>query len=350
MKKIAVLSKDLKIGGIQRSLLNFLTLLDPKKYKVDCYLYDNEIFYKEGLPKNINYVFLKPRPQITKLLPFKLLKFFSTSKLNNIEYDYIIDYDGYQTDTALDAVLSYGKKKISWIHSDFLMKYKYSLKYRVMHFFMKSKYKYFDKFVAVSDGAYKAFELLNKTEIKNKVLIIPNYINTKAIFSNLNETCDLKIDEKKYNFISVGRICKVKAYDDLINILYELKKVRKDFHFYLIGNGEEKESIISLIEKKDLGNFVTLLGGKENPFKYENLMDGFILNSVYEGQGMVLMEAKALGLELFFPKHLEKYNFELKGTNNLYMSLLNANKKPKKYDNLLKYNKNTIEKIGILLK
>ena len=57
-----------------------------------------------------------------------------------------------------------------------------------------------------------------------------------------------------------------------------------------------------------MNEFITLLGNQPNPFKYLKLMDGFVLTSRYEGQGMVLWEAKALGLEIFMSKNLEKYN------------------------------------------
>ena len=53
---------------------------------------------------------------------------------------------------------------------------------------------------------------------------------------------------------------------------------------------------------------MTLLGNQPNPFPYMDRMDGFVLTSRYEGQGMVIWEAKALGLPLYLSKNLEAYN------------------------------------------
>ena len=36
-------------------------------------------------------------------------------------------------------------------------------------------------------------------------------------------------------------------------------------------------------------------------------MDGFILESRYEGQGIVILEAKILGLDLIIPDRLKEY-------------------------------------------
>ena len=286
MKRIAILSKNLKVGGIQRSLINFLNLIDYSKYQVDCYLYEKEIFYHEQINKNVNLIFLKPRPKLIKFIPFTIVKQFSKCRLENKKYDFVIDYDGYQTDTAVDAILSSSKTKICWIHQNYLMKAKEEIKYRILHFFMKGKYKYYDRFVAVSRGVIEPFEILNKIKINEKCIVIPNYIDTSIIFERAKEPCDLEVDNTKYNFVSVGRICKAKGYDILINYLFELTKYRKDFHFYLIGDGVERSRIEKQINDLHMNDYITLLGNQSNPFKYLKLMDGFILTSRYEGQGM----------------------------------------------------------------
>ena len=340
MKKIAIVSKDLRIGGIQRSLINFLVNINFNKYKVDCYLYNKENFYKDIFPKEVNIYYLSARPSIIKFIPFNIVKLFAKSQLNDNEYDYVIDYDGYQTDTAIDTILSNGKNKVCWIHQDVLLKKREEKKYAILHLFMKKKYQYYNKFVGVSKGIIKPFEELNEIDIRKNSLVIPNYIDTKVIFIKAQEPCnDLVVDKNKYNFVSVGRICKAKGYDILINYLKELAKYRTDFHFYLIGDGIDKSKLIAQVNKLNLNSYITFLGSKQNPFKYESLMDGFVMTSRYEGQGMALWEAKSLGLEIFMTKNLEKYNDGLIGYDNMVDALSKAQKKKKKYDNLDNYNK-----------
>lgn len=74
-----------------------------------------------------------------------------------------------------------------------------------------------------------------------------------------------------------------------------------------------------------------------------NKMDGFVLTSRYEGQGMVILEAKALGLKLFTPKRLEKYNEGIKGYRNLPKELEKARRQTKSFNSLKSYNENILK-------
>ena len=67
-------------------------------------------------------------------------------------------------------------------------------------------------------------------------------------------------------------------------------------------------------------------------------MDALVLTSRHEGQGMVLWEAKALGLDLIFEKHLEKYNADLTGTDDIVSAIVNQKKHVKQLDSLDYYN------------
>ena len=349
MKKLAILSNNLKVGGIQRSLVNLLNQIDYTKYQVDCYLYEEDIFYQDQINNKANIIFINARSKMIKFIPFNIALKFSKCKLQKKEYDYAIDFDGYQTNTAIDVLLSNSKTKICWIHSNLYMKAQNEIRYRVLHFFAKNKYHYYDKYVAVSKGIISPFEKLNKININNKTTIIPNFIDTNIIFEKAKEECDLIVDKNKYNFVSVGRISKAKGYDILINYLFELTKHRQDFHFYLIGDGECRDIIENQINTLNMNSYITLLGNQSNPFKYLRLMDGFIMCSRYEGQGMVLLEAKALGLKIFMTKNLEQYNEGLIGYEDLLTGLKKAEKKEKKNDALKTYNNGIRKKIDELL-
>ena len=181
-------------------------------------------------------------------------------------------------------------------------------------------------------------------------MVIPNIINTKEIFDKCHETVnDIEIDKEKYNLITVGRICHQKGYDILLKDFQEIVKKRKDIHLYIIGDGEDREKLIKLTDKLGLGDDVTFGGKKQNPFKYEEIMDGFVLTSRYEGQGMAILEAKALGLDIFIGKNIEKYNgYNIIGCDDVVESIIKAKKKKKKYDDLKEYNDNIIKNINKL--
>ena len=349
MKKIAIFVEDLSLGGIQRSLINILNVIDYSKYSIDLYMTRNNIFYND-LNDNVNICYLKPTLYIFKFINFDLARKIASLyyKIPDIEYDISIDFNTYQFSCSYYALSVKAKRYISWIHNDIKEEALSNKKYNILHRFMLSKYKYFDEYVGVSEGAIDSFKQMHKLYNK-KYYCIQNLINTKDIFDKSKEKVDLKIDKNKYNLISVGRLIYQKGFDILIEDMHELIKEREDVHLYILGDGEDKDKLIKQIKYNELDDFITMLGSTSNPFKYEMMMDGFVLESRYEGQGMAILEAYSLGLDIFIPKRIEKYNgYNIKGCNNIVDSIKNSKKHKKKLDDLSNYNSNIIENLNKL--
>ena len=136
----------------------------------------------------------------------------------------------------------------------------------------------------------------------------------------------------------------------MLDNIKQLSNVRKDFHLYIIGDGDEKEKLIEQMKRLDLEQYVTFLGNQKNPFKYLKEMDLFYLSSRYEGQGMVILEAKSVGLDVLIPKHLEKYCPPIKGVDDvlLYLKKYKKSNKTKKFDDLNDYNNNIRKELNNL--
>ncbi|MCX4248461.1 MAG: glycosyltransferase [Bacilli bacterium] len=347
MKKVAIFQVDLNIGGIQKSCVNLVNNIDTSKYEVDLYLISKENVFINDINKKINIKYLDPLPYITKLLPISLLSLFYSPKIDK-KYDIVIDFNSYSNETAIAAIKTEASTKIMWVHNDVEIKIKEEILYRVLHIMFKSKYKYFNKFVGVSTGALDSFIRLNKVKDK-ETLVIPNFIDTKEIKEKIKAKSNIKIDENKINICSTGRIVHQKGFDILVNFINSIKDELTNHHFYIIGDGSEKTHIESLIKELKLENLVTLTGFLDNPYPLMNNMDAFILMSRYEGQGMVFLEAKSLGLDVIMPKALEKYvDKEIKGVEDIKSAILNLKKHPHKFDELENYNKKIKDKINNL--
>ena len=336
-KNIAIFVDNLDVGGIQRSIVNLLNNVDYSKCNIDLYFFNKKNFY--DLSDKVNVIFLKKPSVFYKYIPFSISKKILKVDYLDKEYDLSIDFESYQVYTAVGALNCKSKKRVIWIHNDYVMKCKDNKKFRVLYTLSKGKYHYFDTFCAVSEGAMDSF--LKLQNFKNKeFFIVPNFIDTNEIKTKLKDDCDLEVDSKKINIVSMGRLCSQKGFDLLLYNIKELLKYRKDFHLYIIGDGKLKNNIEKLILKLKINNYVTLLGNQKNPFKYMKKMDLFYLNSRYEGQGMVLLEAKSVGLDVLIPSYLEKYCPNIKGTNNIINYLVNYKKpkREKKFNDLKKYN------------
>ncbi|MBE6160872.1 MAG: glycosyltransferase [Firmicutes bacterium] len=347
MKKIALFQTDLGYGGIQKSIINLLNSLDYNKYEVDLYLFSRVNVFNDLLNDNVKIIYKKSLPYITKFVDFELLNKMYSNTIEK-EYDVAIDFNSYSMDTALACLNVKAKKKVIWVHNDIKIKLKEEGKYRVLYHFFSKKYKYYDAFVAVSKGALDSFKEYNKYNSK-QYLVIPNIINTEEIFNLINEKENINVDESKYNLCSVGRLSHQKGFDILLDDVKQIVQNNFNFHLYIIGDGPKKKQLIKQINCLQLNKYVTLLGAKNNVYSILNKMDGFVLTSRYEGQGMVFLEAKALGLDIIMPKHLEKYIDGINGTNDIVKSILKLKKHEKKYNSLKSYNNDIIKKINNLL-
>jgi len=347
MKKIAIFQTDLSMGGIQKSLVNLVNEIDYNKYEVDLYLFNKENFFNNSLPKKLNIVYLNPLPYMSRLVFFSILRKVKHYDIKK-KYDIAIDYNSYSQECALACLNTDAKEHIMWVHNDVERERKNDIKYRTLRFFFKSKYNKFDKYVCVSKGLIDPFKRINKIK-HNNFEVIPNLVLADEIINKSKEKVDLVVDPNKYNLVSVGRFVIQKGYDILINDMKKITSKRKDIHLYLIGDGNQRKKLENLVKENKLEDYITFLGSQPNPFKYEKLMDGFILESRYEGQGIVILEAKILGLDLIIPDRLKEYIEDVPFTNDICKTVISLKKKKeKKIDKLEDYNKNINNKINKL--
>lgn len=348
MKRIAIFQVDLAVGGIQRSLINLLNSIDYSKLYVDLYLFTNDKFYEESLPKEVNITYLNKLNKINKIVPFSILKLLYKYRIKK-KYDVAIDFNGYSNETALALINCDAEKKVMWIHSDLEQRRKFDFKYRLLFQLTFSKYRYVNEFVAVSVGVKQAFERITNTQ-KN-IVVIPNIILSKDIINLSLEKTDFKVNKKYINFVTMGRLCFAKGFDILLSIMNDIISQNHLIKLYIIGDGPEKKKLEKYINKHNLQNNVYLLGAQKNPFPIMKMMDAFILTSRYEGQGMVVLEAKTLGLPVFITKNLEKYNFGIVGYgyDDIKKEILYFKRQLKKNDLLINYNQKVSDDIMGLL-
>jgi len=337
MKSIAIFQSDLRVGGIQKALVNVLNEIDYTKCEVDLFLFDDKCFFDMPEHENLHIHFLKPYFWLNRLVYFNVLRRFAKIDLPDKEYDVAIDFNSYRNECSVAAVNLKAKKRVMWIHNDVEIKLKNEVKYRVLWHFFNKKIELFDEFCAVSPGIIEGFRRVSGT--KKPITAIPNHVDTEEIFRKAALPLEgFETDKSKYNLCSVGRLCHQKGYDMLMEMLHEVKKNRSDLRFYLIGDGPDREKLEKQIAQLGLSDMVTLLGNQPNPFNYLAEMDGFVLTSRYEGQGIVILEAKAVGLELFLSENLEKYNPGILATKDIVAALSAAQRREKVRDDLKDYN------------
>jgi len=347
MKHIAIFQSDLLVGGIQKSLINILNDIDYSRYEVDLFLFDSECFFDMPEHDNLNIHILKPYPAFTKLVYFGLLRRFRPVVRNDKHYDVSIDFNSYRSDCAVGALGVKADRYVMLIHNDVEIKLKNEPKYRILWHFFKGKLRRYDMFAAVSPGIIEGFR--RTTGIRDKEIVtLPNHIDTAEIFRKRGMPVDFRVDNACFNICTMGRICHQKGFDLLVGYMAEVVRRRPEARLYIIGDGPDREKLLAQIGSLGLSDKITLLGNQPNPFPYMQQMDAFVLTSRYEGQGMVILEAKALGLPLYISRNLEAYNPGIRGYDDIAGALIAARRQEKQPDDLAAYNagiRRTLERI-----
>jgi len=72
----------------------------------------------------------------------------------------------------------------------------------------------------------------------------------------------------------------------------------EDFVIVMIGDGDLRKPLERVIESEGVGEFVKVLGNKDEPVKYLEATDIFLLPSMSEGISVAVTEAMAMGLPI----------------------------------------------------
>jgi glycosyltransferase involved in cell wall biosynthesis len=301
--RILSLISPVKFGGGERLLLDQAKVFRDKgiEYVIVCLNRSSE-FEKFLNQENVKYFNLTdiefkqtPTRKEYLFLFFKLLpRLFKLRKLIQKEKPDVLVSNGFPAVflVPLSVLFLKAKHKIFYVHH--FQKQKENFLIRKIYLWFLRRYK---KVIAVSSATADSLKIVFP-EIKDKVLSIPNGINTKRF--EIKETKEEL--RKKLNLpdgvlgICVGRLTPFKNQKFLIKVAKEIK--RDDFYILIVGDGDEYENLKREIEKEKLEDRVRLLGfipSDEIPY-YLKASDIFLYPSLKEGFSVVILEVMASGL------------------------------------------------------
>lgn len=104
-------------------------------------------------------------------------------------------------------------------------------------------------------------------------------------------------DVDKNIIVSVGRLTPVKNPTFALEVMAELKKIRNDFRYLWVGDGELKEEVETKIAELGLEDTVILTGVRTDIPQILACCDCFLMPSLFEGLPFSLVEAQAAGLK-----------------------------------------------------
>lgn len=140
----------------------------------------------------------------------------------------------------------------------------------------------------------------NKTFDEGKVLVVNNGIDVDSYSFNekirKEKRKELNLKDTDIVIGHIGRFMKQKNHEFLIDIFNELYKENNNYKLMLIGQGPLQDEMKQKVKDLGIEDAVMFLGQKTDANKYYQAMDLFLFPSLYEGLGMVFVEAQSAAL------------------------------------------------------
>lgn len=310
-KKVLFYNGSLRMGGIERVLVEVLQNIDKSKIDIDLVIEDEtrtlNVFEKD-IPKEIEIFYLKPEKLI------KITDFFRRNKKNifyKIIYNLLMNYETYikrsslkklvknkKYDVVIDFDMGLSKyikmidvnKKIAWIHAS--IKNWYEKESRIVR--LGKRLQQYHKIVAICDEMKEETASLFPF-LKDKLLRIYNPFNFDRILTLSEENVE-NIYYKGNFIIAIARLTThQKDFPTLIKGFKRAKELREISEKLLIlGDGPDREKIEKIIRDENMENDIILLGSIKNPYPWLKKAKVFVHSSKYEGLPTVLIEALIL--------------------------------------------------------
>ena len=302
--KILILQPNMVVGGIEKSLLNFLELF-KNDHEIDLFLLSNKGEFLANIDtKKVNIITSKnakhPKNMINEIFrKFAILTgmksyFKKTQFLMQKEYDVAICYHGMNLELLKIMKLNViAKKKVAIIHGD---------PSRLNKRILKESLSVNDKVACVSKSCSN--ELIKMfPSFDNKISFIYNPQNSEEIIQKSKEYVIEYEDKQKVHLLSVARLGREKGHLRLLGVAKKLiSEGITDFHIHLVGDGEMYHCVRDTIKNDSLEDCVTMYGNKINPYPYFINADLFVLMSYHEAAPMVIGECSLLKLPILSTK------------------------------------------------
>lgn len=272
-------------------MLHLVRGFAEKGYEVDLVLAKCEGPYLREVPENVNVVDLKAGRVLTSLpaLVRYLRRAQPVALLSAMDHSNIV---------ALWAkrIASVRARVVVSVHTTLSIGVKHSnSRGRLIPYIARWCYGWADGVVAVSRGA--ADDLSNTIGLpRERIRVIYNPVVVPELFELAKEPVEhpwFRAGEPTV-VLSVGRLTAPKDYSTLLRAFALVKRARP-VRLVILGEGEERAGLETMVRNFGLEDVVSLPGFAKNPYDYMSKAEVFVLSSAWEGFGNVLVEAMAVG-------------------------------------------------------
>ena len=156
-------------------------------------------------------------------------------------------------------------------------------------------------------------DTLKLFKIKNKIKVIPNFIELVKEPKDIQATCQRYVmaNENERIITHISNFRKVKRIPDIIKIFYHIQK-EIPAKLMMVGDGPEKEKAEALCMELGIYDKVIFFGNSNEIDKILSFTDLFLLPSETESFGLAALEAMSCGVPVISSNSggLPEVNFE----------------------------------------
>lgn len=299
VKKILIMNEFIVEGGIETVMMDLVNNLDKKRYSITILTPEYDPSFHDHYGEHIEYMciykFLSPEHGFISSFGNKFKRYMGRTiarmDIKRKNFDIAISLkEGFCMKFISTIEVP---KKLAWVQGD------YGALHWTKVYFKEGEelecMKKFDSVVCVSKQVKKS--LIRLVGDPQNLVTRDNPIDENRIIEMSKECLDYESNHEAPLFVSVGRLTAVKGFDMMLRVCRRLNEEGYVYSLDIVGDGEEKESLLEYIEENKLGN-VRLLGFQKNPYKYLKKADWFISTSKVEGYAIVIQEAAILGVPI----------------------------------------------------
>ncbi|MBV1817956.1 glycosyltransferase family 1 protein [Clostridium cochlearium] len=292
-------------GGAETMIMNIYRNIERSKIQFDFMIHtDKECDYNDEIIKLGGKIYNVPRYSGSNHFNYKK----AWDSFFNIHPEYRIIHGHMRSTASIYLKIAKKHRLITIAHSHSTSSRGNKFEQLVKNI-MQFPIRYIaDYLFACSDEAGKWLfgrNVLNKSNYK----VIKNAIDIeKYTFNEVkrNEIREILGIEDKFVVGHVGSFTYPKNHKFLISVFYEIQKKYKDSILLLVGDGEIRPYIQKHIDDLGINDKVKLTGVVGNVNDYMQAMDVFVFPSIFEGLGIVAIEAQTSGLPCIVAETIPK--------------------------------------------
>ncbi len=293
-KKIFFLISSLSFGGAQKQTIALLNGLDPQEIRASVgYIIKRDDLLPEINRENIEGIYCFNKRHRLDIAVIKRVR----KTLRDTKPDIVVCVDPYPLLIARLALM-FSKSPCSVVNVIHMTKMRNSYIELAVRILYRTLINGVDQLIFVSHNQKEYW--LDHFKIKNKnIHVIHNGIDLDyfscTASNRLTERSDLGVSDDEFLFCTCAVLRPEKQLTDLIHAAAILQKQGFPVKILIVGDGPERDKIVTCIKSYDLSSYVKMIGFRKDVRPYIALSDVFVLTSTSETFSMAILEAMALG-------------------------------------------------------